>query len=455
LPPIAGHGGVLVEAVRSPAAKARDRERVGFHLGRRFDFDGPGRLPSRLERGEPLAIAGETGGGALAGASNGAGADGLLRHGALPKMRGAGKQGKRPTAALREIVQRRLDAQLLASSTFNRPADVVARLGAVQAQDYLGALWAVGVRLARGHEQDVERALAERTIVRSWPLRGTLHFVAAADARWMIEHFAPKVAASAANRLAALGIDGAVLSRARRAVVASLEGGRRLSRPAVYRVLERARISAAGERGLMVLWRLAHEGLVCLGPREGKQHTVVLLDEWIPPMKRLQRDEALGELGRRYFTGHGPATAHDFAWWAGLTLADARRAIDLTGTLLVRENIADDVYWSARGTTDVRPRSHVALALPAYDEFFVGYANRQAAVDRAHAKSLSPFDLLGPLVLVDDRVVATWSRRLTSNAVTCSASPLAPLSAAKRAAVRRAVDRYASFLRREAVLKIV
>jgi hypothetical protein len=350
--------------------------------------------------------------------------------------------------AAREIVRRRLEAQRISAARFERPADVVAWLGAIQAQDYLGALWAVGLRLAGARESDVERALAERSIVRSWPMRGTLHFLAAADARWMIELLAPKAAAAAAGRLRALGIDDEVLSRARRALVASLEGGRHLTRAAAHRVLDGARIPTGKEGGLTILWKLAHEGLLCFGAREGKQQTFVLREEWLPRARRLPREEALAELAHRYFAGHGPATLRDFAWWSGMNLGDARRAIDIAGTALDEESIAGTVHWSVRASSSGRRRRAGVRAhvLPAFDEFFVGYADRGAAIDPVHAKRLGPFEVLGPVVLLDGRLVATWKRRLTRTKVICSARAIAPLAKASLADVRRALERYAGFL---------
>jgi hypothetical protein len=345
-----------------------------------------------------------------------------------------------------DIVRRRLAAQRISAPRFARPAEVVAWLGAVQAQDYLGALWAVGLRLADAHERDVERAIAERAVVRSWPMRGTLHFLAAADARWMIDLLAPRVAASAANRLRTMGIDDAVLARARRALTKQLEGGRRLARPAAYEVLERAGIATKGQRGLHVLWRLAHEALLCFGPRQGKQHTIVLLEEWLPGARRLPADEALPELARRYFTGHGPATTRDFAWWSGLTLTEARRATEMAGKLLDEEVLAGERYWSSPGPS-VRARGgDRAHVLPAFDEYFVGYADRSAAIPAAHAKRVTPFEILGPVVLLDGRVVATWKRRIASGSVVFSTKPLAPLGSPARSAVERALSRYARFL---------
>src|ERR1700730_18818587 len=118
-----------------------------------------------------------------------------------------------------EMVGLRLEALRISATAFTRPAEVVAWLGAVQAQDYLGALWAVGLRLTQASEKDIERALADRSIVRTWPMRGTLHFVAAADARWMVELLGPKIVARAAGRFRALGLDEATFARARRALV--------------------------------------------------------------------------------------------------------------------------------------------------------------------------------------------------------------------------------------------
>ena len=167
------------------------------------------------------------------------------------------------------------------------PADAVRWLGAVQAQDYAGALWAVGMRTRGAVEADVEGAVAERTIVRSWPLRGTLHFVAPDDLRWMLTHFAPRTIARAAPRFRQLELDERTFARSSALFVKALQGQRQLSRPRLYALLERAGISAAGSRGLHILWRSAHDGLICFGARQGNQHTFALLDEWVPPAKTL------------------------------------------------------------------------------------------------------------------------------------------------------------------------
>src|SRR5262249_44923549 len=175
--------------------------------------------------------------------------------------------------------------------------EVVSSLGAVQAQDYPGSLWAVGLRIRSAVEADIERALADATIIRTWPMRGTLHFVACGDVRWMLDLLTPRIVTAAARRLRRdFGLDGAVFSRGRKVVAAALQGGKHLSRIAACGVLETAGISTAAGRGLHILWRLAQDGLVCFGARDGKQQTFTLLDEWAPAARAMKRDDALAEL---------------------------------------------------------------------------------------------------------------------------------------------------------------
>ncbi|HXN30466.1 MAG TPA: winged helix DNA-binding domain-containing protein [Polyangiaceae bacterium] len=355
----------------------------------------------------------------------------------------------------RDVVRLRLEAQRISATGFTRPRDVVAWLGAVQAQDYLGALWGVGLRLARARERDIEAALSEGSVVRTWPMRGTLHFVAAADARWMIDLLGPRVLARAAGRLRALGIDDATLARARRALERSLEGGARLTRAAVYDVLERAKVSVAGQRGIHILWRLAHDCFLCFGPREGKQHTFALFDEWLPGAKRLRRDEALHELARRYFGGHGPATVADFAWWSGLSASDARHAIHLAREGLVEEPADGQSHWfSTPAAPSPEPRARAYL-LPAFDEFVVAYTDRSAAIESAHMIRVNAGGgILNPTIVVDGRIIGTWKRRIARGKVVFLPAPFAALSKEKTRAVASALLRYCEFLGIEEARKL-
>jgi hypothetical protein len=351
----------------------------------------------------------------------------------------------------RELLERRLASQWIAVARGARPADVVAHFGAMQAQDYLGALWAVGMRLGDGaREAGVEAALADRSIVRTWPMRGTLHFVAAEDARWIVELLATRMVPRAGARFRALGIDEAQVKRARRILTKRLADGP-MTRPAVYAALDRGGVATAGQRGIHVLWRLAHDTVLCFGPRQGKQQTFALFEQWLPDSKSKPGDESLAELAVRYFASHGPATVADFAWWSGLRRSEVQHAIALAGRRLEEVVVDGTSHWSEAGApAPASVRGHADL-LPAFDEFLVGYADRTAALDAEHAKHVNwGGGILNPAILVDGRIAGTWKRRIGRGGVHFAPEPFARLPAAKARAVAQAFERYAAFLGLEA-----
>ena len=344
-----------------------------------------------------------------------------------------------------QLLQRRLQSQRLATTTFTDPADVVRWHGAVQAQDYLGALWAVGLRSRGATEQSVEQALASRAFVRTWPMRGTLHFVAVADVRWMLALLASRVAAATAPMLARrFGLDARVVGRAGEIAGRALEGGRRLTRDGLYREWDRARISSRG-RGPHLLCRLAQDGVLCFGLREGKQQTFVLLDDWVPAAPPLARDEALARLARRYLASHGPATAHDLAWWSGLTVGDATRAIHAVRGELESVEMEGRLYWRP-ASTSAAGRVSRAFLLPAWDEYTVAYRDRSHLLAAVHARRAERMGLLSPVVVVNGRVVGRWTRTLGQERVAFTWELFAEFPPAARRSVAAAARHYAAFL---------
>jgi len=342
--------------------------------------------------------------------------------------------------------QRRLLNQRIASGLRESPADVVAAMGAMQAQDFSAALWAIGLRTAGATRQSVEQAIAERKIVRTWPMRGTLHFVAANDVRWMLQLLTPRILAGTARRIHALELDAAVFARCREVFLRTLQGGACVTREAMLEQLEQDGISTAGGRGYHILFRLAQEGLICFGPRSGKAHTFVLLDEWIPRSRTLDRDAALAELARRYFTSHGPATLQDFVWWSGLTAADARAGIALAK--LDATPIAGTPHWGPESTAPAAPSSSPAQLLPSFDEYLLGYKDRAAVLDAAHGSKVNPGNngVFMHTVLMRGRVCATWKQVLRKNAVTITVHPFAPFQKSDQNALLSPARRYAQFL---------
>lgn len=343
----------------------------------------------------------------------------------------------------------RLRNQYIDGSSLEDPAAVVRALCAVQAQDYYAALWAIGLRLRGASEADVEKAITDKRIVRTWAMRGTLHFVAAEDVRWLTGVTAPRTLKLNAARLQReFGVDARLLKRARKIVTAVLSGGRTLTRPALYAELDARGIETGKQRGLHILWWLAHEGLICGGARAGKQQTFALLDEWVPEAPAVSRDAALARLAQRYFAHHGPATLADFAWWTGLTLGEARLAIDGAQSSLSSKTSKETTWWSAASARSRAKRAAVCHLLPVYDEFTVGYADRSAVLEPVHAKRAELGNgIFRAPILLDGRIAGSWSRELKKTRVDIRLALLAKLNRGQLRSIVDAADRYGEFLR--------
>jgi hypothetical protein len=350
-----------------------------------------------------------------------------------------------------DIARLRIRAQGIAPTTATTPEAVVAHLGAVQAQDYPGALWSIGLRTPACTRADIERAIMDRAIIRTWPMRGTLHFIPAADARWMLELMTPRIMKGAAGRHRQLELDDAAFTRSRAIIGRALKAERILARPEVFAALERGGVSTAGQRGIHIVQRLCMERMLCFGPHNGKQPTFALFDEWISTSRALDRDAALSTIAERYFSSHGPATLRDFVWWTGLTVSDAKTALHLAAPSLESVRVGEAEYWIRGGLVGVAAaeapvqRAHL---LPGFDEFMLGYKDRSAALHASHAPRIVPGNngmFISTLVL-DGQVCGTWRRSATVKSAVIEASPFAVLPAAKRKAFAAALERYAQFL---------
>jgi len=349
---------------------------------------------------------------------------------------------------LRDIARLRLVKQQIASTTCRTPADVVAALGAVQAQDFAGALWAVGLRFPGGTESGILQALAEGKIVRTWPMRGTLHFVAAEDVRWMLPLLTPRIIAGGATRHRQLELDDVIFARSRKIFGKALQGGGQLTRDEMYALLEGAGISTTGQRGYHILWRLAQEGQLCFGPHSSKQATFVLLDEWVPGGRKLNHEEALAELTLRYFRGHGPATERDFAWWAGLKISDARLGLELVVRQLVSIRVGEEQYWMKEDSLSPGKKAAGTYLLPGFDEYILGYTDRGAAVEPEFADRIAPGSngLFLPTIVKDGRVVGLWKRVIKKKAALVTALPFSPLNGTTQKAFESTAKRYGQYL---------
>lgn len=326
--------------------------------------------------------------------------------------------GERPTTP-HEVALLRLVAQRLAGPAPGSPAHSVAWLGAAQGQDLPGALTSVALRTSGRNRSAVVAALDAGRVVRSWPMRGTLHLVPAVDLRWMLDLAAPRVIAQSARRRAQLGLDDAALSAARDLAGSALAGGRRLGRAEIMALWDDAGLAPAGGRGYHLLFHLALHGVLCFGPlstgrTRGAEQDLVLLEEWVPAPRRLERDEALGEWALRFFRSHGPATAKDFTRWTGLPAADVRTAVAVARPHLASLVVDGVEHLLDPGTPEAldahRGQARGVMLLPGFDEIILGYADRSATLSREHEPLVVPGGngVFAPTIVVDGRVVGTW-----------------------------------------------
>ncbi|MEO8622000.1 MAG: winged helix DNA-binding domain-containing protein [bacterium] len=349
---------------------------------------------------------------------------------------------------LPDIPGLRLRAQRVANPASTTPEAIVTHLGAVQAQDYPGALWSIALRLPHANRNDVERAIHERTIVRTWPMRGTLHFVPAIDARWMLESMASRIIKGAAGRHRQLELDEAAFRRSRILVAKALTKKPIQTRSELFAVLNAGGVSTEGQRGIHILRQLCMECMLCQGPHAEKQPTFVLFDEWIRTSRVRDRDDALCTLAERFFVSHGPATIRDFVWWTGLKVSDARIGLHLAHSSLECLKTNEAEYWMAntRPTADAaEPRAHM---LPGFDEFLLGYTDRSAALASLHAHRIVPGGngVFYPTLVLDGRVCGTWRRTLRAKSVVLEATPFTRLKSADRKAFAIPAERYAEYL---------
>ena len=336
------------------------------------------------------------------------------------------------------LLATRLKHQSLKPAALSTPESVVQALGAVQSQDYLGAAWALALRAKSVTLADVDAALADGRIIRTHVLRPTWHFVAPADLRWMLALTGPRVRMLMRTYDARLALDAKIYAKARRAMTRALERDGAMTRAQLGAALTKAGVPASGQRLAHLMMDAELEALVCSGPKRGAQMTYVLVDAIVPPTPSLSRDEALAALAARYFASHGPATAHDFAWWSGLTLGDARRGVEAAGV--------DDRLLSSPPTADRVSGAHFLISN--YDEYFIAYRHRDAVIDPARARNvgvLTSAEYPHQIVL-HGRVAGSWRREVTASRATITLKFHAEPGAGEVRALKRAAAQFGRVL---------
>jgi hypothetical protein len=345
-----------------------------------------------------------------------------------------------------EIVARRMHNQHLAGDPLPNPVAVVRHLGAVQAQECAVAKWSVAQRCTGVDDLAMQQAIDDGRILRVHALRPTWHFVAAEDLAWIQAATGPRVHAVNAYYNRQHGIDDELAGKARKVMGEVLRDGNHLTRAELGQALAAGGVDATGSRLAYVIMGAELDGVLCNGAMRGKQHTYALVSERTPEVPELTPDAALAELTLRYFTGHGPATVKDFAWWSSLTLAQIRRGLLLTGEALTSATVGGRTYWYAPEQPPPPAPSPTAHALQGYDEYVVAYTESRPLLNLAGLDlGVGNENLLIHPVLLDGQLIGSWRRAAGPTQITATLSLRIEPTRAQRAALVAAFDRYSAY----------
>lgn len=349
-----------------------------------------------------------------------------------------------------EIAIQRLYNQHLTGEYFKKPDEVVQWLGAVQAQDYAAAKWAVAQRTESATGAEIDQALAGGTIVRTHIMRPTWHFVSPDDIRWMLELTAPRINALNAYYYRKNELDETVFARSQAVLAKALQGGKWLTRTELASILQQAGIIKESDdslRFIYLLMRAELDMVICSGPRQGKQFTYALFEERVPKAKVRDREEALAEFARRFFTGHGPATLRDFTLWSGLAATEAKAGLEMAKPDLSYTEIENKIYWFGQDASTTLEAPPLVRLIPAYDEYLIAYHDYNRATlsfDPKYGKQVS--DSAAQTILLDGRVVGVWKRTFKKDRVVMTLSYFEKLTLAQIEAVSAVASQYGRFM---------
>lgn len=343
----------------------------------------------------------------------------------------------------------RLAGHQLAGPEFERPGDLLAWMGAMQGQDYGMAKWAIGMRLKTAMLSRVDEAIEKGEIVRMHIMRPTWHFVAGKDVRWMWKLTGPRVKKAIDSWVKGSGLDMTEnqYTKCNDLIGKMLCGRHYLTKEEIETELGRAGMNIAGDRARRYILRAEMEGIVCSGAdRQGKP-TYALLDEQVPPASAFSYEEALAALALNYFRSHSPATLADFVWWSGLTVKEARQAIDSVRNHLVTGNFGSGVFFMHESCRKAR-KQEIIHFLPSYDEYLISYKDRTTVMAAEHhPKAFNNWGIFYPVLLYKGRIVGNWKKTMKKNGIVLSASFFDPELDIREGRLEKAEKRYRDFLK--------
>jgi hypothetical protein len=348
------------------------------------------------------------------------------------------------------ISKTRLISQKIASPVFKSPSEIVSWMGAMQAQDYLMAKWAIGVRLRDTTQKIIDSAIDKGEILRIHVLRPTWHFVSADDIYWMLNLSAPKIKSSLKSRHEQLELSESVINKTSSIIEKTLSKEICLTRDELAHEFQKAGLRTDENRLSHILFRSELDGIICSGPIKKNKLTYALLHERVHVKKELSKDESLAELARRYFISRCPATLEDFIWWSNLTIREARTAVDLIKSDFIQENTGSFKYIIPSSFSEPGNHKSSVHLLPAYDEFLISYRDRSSSLSEVNNKrTVSENGIFYPTIVINGQVAGLWKRSFQKNKIIVTSGFFKPSNESMIRKVTGKVRDFGRFLEKE------
>jgi hypothetical protein len=360
---------------------------------------------------------------------------------------------------LSDISKFRLKNQQIADTKFKTVKDIVGWMGAMQAQDFSMAKWAIGVRLPGSTDKAIQESFNKGQILRTHLLRPTWHFVSEDDIYWILELTAPHIKASLKSRNKELGLTKETFDKSNEIIERVLTGGKYFTREEIIDAIEKAKIHIDNPQAYYHLILNAElDGIICSGPIKGNKQTYALLSERVSKKKILNRNEALAELAKKYFTGHGLATLQDFVWWSGLPVADARKSLELSKLEIVSEIIGSRIYWFSKSfplSYSSDTEKDAVYLLPAFDEFIISYKDRSASIPiENQKKAISSNGIFRPVIALNGQVIGVWKRTTKKNKTIIETHFFQSPNKSRKSLIEKEAATYGQFLNQETEIAV-
>jgi hypothetical protein len=329
-------------------------------------------------------------------------------------------------------------------------------MGAIQSQDFSMSKWAVGIRLNSATDKAIETEINKGAILRTHVLRPTLHLVSAENIRWMLNLTAPAIKARLKSRHKELDLTESLLKKCNNIIQDSLMGANHLTRDELISILAKAGVFVEKQRGYHILVRAELDGITCSGILKGGKQTYALLNERVPEIKDLTKEEALKKIAGIYFSSRGPATLQDFKWWSGLSITDCRNALESIKTDLTSEKTGSEIFWFYNCLPHRKHKNDSTHLLPSFDEFLISYKDRSASIPLTNQKkTISENGIFRPIIVINGQVKGLWKRTVRKDKVIIETELFEPISKSIKDQIEKDGESFGHFLGKKAEIKFV